>query len=88
MITPLFLFSLPRSGSTLAQRMLAAHPAVATVTEPWILLPFLYARKEEGVYAEYRHDHLRPILLETVLAEPAWQKSLGSPQKAVLTNNY
>jgi hypothetical protein len=40
-ITPVFIFSAPRSGSTMLQRVLAAHNGVATVSEPWILLPFL-----------------------------------------------
>ena len=53
--TPLFLLSLPRSGSTLAQRILAAHEAIATASEPWILLPYLYTLREPGVYAEYNH---------------------------------
>ena len=52
---PLFLFSLPRSGSTLAQRILAAHKPIATASEPWILLPYLYTLREHGVYAEYSH---------------------------------
>lgn len=56
--TPLFLLSLPRSGSTLAQRILAAHEAVATVSEPWVLLPYLYTLRERGVYAEYNHRAL------------------------------
>jgi hypothetical protein len=54
-LTPVFIFSLPRSGSTLLQRILATHPAVATASEPWILLPFLYARRRQGIYAEYNH---------------------------------
>ncbi len=40
---PIFLFSLPRAGSTLLQRILAAHSAVATASEPWLLLPLLEA---------------------------------------------
>jgi len=40
-VTPVFLFSLPRSGSTLLQRILAAHSAIATASEPWLLLPLL-----------------------------------------------
>ncbi len=39
--TPVFLLSLPRSGSTLVQRVLAAHEGVATASEPWLLLPWL-----------------------------------------------
>lgn len=50
-----FLFSLPRSGSTLTQRMVAAHPEIATASEPSILLPFLYSIRDRGVYAEYGH---------------------------------
>jgi hypothetical protein len=56
--TPLFLLSLPRSGSTLAQRILAAHGAIATVSEPWVLLPYLYTLRERGIYAEYNHRAL------------------------------
>lgn len=40
-IRPVFLFSAPRSGSTLVQRVLAAHEGVATTAEPWLLLPLL-----------------------------------------------
>ena len=51
----IFVFSLPRSGSTLLQRLLGAHPAIATASEPWIALPQLYALRDRGVYAEYGH---------------------------------
>jgi Sulfotransferase family len=54
-IIPVFIFSLPRTGSTLLQRLLAAHPDVSTTAEPWILLPILYGRRERGVVAEYGH---------------------------------
>ena len=55
---PLFLFSLPRSGSTLAQRILAAHEAIDTASEPWVLLPYFYTLRDRGVYAEYNHSSL------------------------------
>jgi hypothetical protein len=51
----IFLFSLPRSGSTLLQRLLAAHPKIATVSEPWLLLPLCYALRPAGVFSEYDH---------------------------------
>jgi hypothetical protein len=54
-VTPIFIFSLPRSGSTLLQRLLATHDQVATASEPWLLLPYMYALREEGCYAEYGH---------------------------------
>ena len=50
---PLFLLSLPRSGSTLVQRVLATHAEIATAAEPWVALPQLYATRGSGVYAEY-----------------------------------
>lgn len=55
LIRPLFLLSVQRSGSTLLQRMLATHPDIATVSEPWVLLPFMYTMRREGVYADYQH---------------------------------
>jgi sulfotransferase family protein len=54
--THVFLFSLPRSGSTLTQRLLATHQEVATASEPWILLPYLYALRDHGVCADYEHN--------------------------------
>ena len=52
-VRPIFVLSLPRSGSTLVQRVLAAHPDVATAPEPWLLLPQAYALREHGALAEY-----------------------------------
>ena len=54
-ITPVFLFSLPRSGSTLLQRVLMSHIDIASIAEPWILLPFIYSYKTGGVLSEYGH---------------------------------
>ena len=55
---PLFIFSLPRSGSTLLQRILASHEDIATVSEPWILLPYVYTLRRQGTYSEYSHNEL------------------------------
>lgn len=55
MKSPVFIFSLPRSGSTLLQRVLMSHKLIASVAEPWLLLPLVYATKKEGVLAEYSH---------------------------------
>ena len=52
MSEPLFLFSLPRAGSTLTQRLLAAHPAICSAAEPWILLPLFHAL-DKASFAEY-----------------------------------
>ncbi len=55
MLKPLFIFSLPRSGSTLLQRVLAADSQISSAAEPWVLLPFVYALRERGASAEYSH---------------------------------
>lgn len=54
-VTPVFLLSLPRSGSTLLQRLLVSHPSVASAPETWILLPLFYSTRKESGYAEYSH---------------------------------
>lgn len=65
---PLFIFSLPRSGSTLLQRVLAASGEVSTLAEPWLLLPTVYPLKEQGVYAEYSHK-LSNLALQDFIKE-------------------
>ena len=50
---PIFLISLPRSGSTLLQKILATSPDIATVSEPWIALPLAYMRRDRGLISEY-----------------------------------
>lgn len=51
---PILILALPRSGSTLLQRLLAAHPDIATAPEPWLALAPAYALRD-GVHAEYGH---------------------------------
>lgn len=53
---PLFIVSLPRSGSTLLQRMLSRHPQIATTAEPWFLLPLVYSLRDYGAWSEYGHS--------------------------------
>jgi hypothetical protein len=65
---PIFIFSLPRSGSTLIQRILGYHDDVATISEPWILLPILYAMKKEGGFSEF-NQNTYSIAFKNVLNE-------------------
>lgn len=58
MITPIFILSLPRSGSTFLQRMLAAHPAVSTVSEPWLLLPLILGFRDDYVYSSMQQKFI------------------------------
>lgn len=53
-----FIISQPRAGSTLLQRLLATHPQIQTVGEPWLAIPFAYALREKGVSSEYIHSSM------------------------------
>jgi hypothetical protein len=72
-LTPVFLLSLPRSGSTLLQRRLAAHPGVATVAEPWLLLPLLLAGRADMVAGVHDHGMMARALEEFRGRLPAGQ---------------
>lgn len=56
---PIFMFSLPRSGSTLLQRMLASHSKISSTSEPWVALPILYTLKTEGTITNYSYKDYR-----------------------------
>ncbi|MCF6224856.1 MAG: sulfotransferase [Xanthomonadales bacterium] len=49
----IFLISLPRSGSTLTQKILGASSDIYTRSEPWLMLAPLYALKKTDCIAEY-----------------------------------
>ncbi|MDC0568421.1 sulfotransferase [Akkermansiaceae bacterium] len=55
--TPIFIFSLPRSGSTLLQKIIASSTEVGTSSEPWLLLPLVYSQRDKGTVTEYSHEH-------------------------------
>lgn len=63
-MNPIFLLSLPRSGSTLIQRALATHPDISTTSEPWILLPFIYSLRTKGHFEDYDPQHFSTKAIE------------------------
>ncbi|MEP5568777.1 MAG: sulfotransferase [Halioglobus sp.] len=66
----IFLFSLPRSGSTMLQHLLGSAPEIGTLGEPWFLLPLLGGTDPSLVSAKY----------DTALAEDA----MGEFRKSVV----
>jgi len=50
-----FVVSLPRSGSTLLQKMLAVSPDIASSAEPWLMLPFWGLRDAKAGRSVYFH---------------------------------
>lgn len=63
---PLFIFSLPRAGSTLLQRLLMAGSGIASAAEPWILLPLIYMERGSGTVSEYSHNSSRYAIEDVV----------------------
>lgn len=87
-IRPLFLLSLPRSGSTLVQRVLGAHPDIATAAEPWVLLPHTYATRAAGVYAEYGHALAARAIREFAASLPDGEETYRDELRAFVLRLY
>lgn len=88
MLKPLFIFSLPRSGSTLLQRVLAADCQIASAAEPWVLLPFVYTLREQGIRAEYSHQLANLALNDFIRALPNGKQDYLSAIGSVMNELY
>jgi Sulfotransferase family len=82
------LLSLPRSGSTLVQRVLASHPQVSTVSEPWFLLPLVYSMKDKGIYAEYNHHALTLAIQDLCRQLPGGESDYRSAIRSFALDLY
>lgn len=71
---PIFVFSLPRSGSTLLVSILSTHDKIAGTAETWLLLPFIYAHKRKGELSEYCHIHAYHGLTDLIQNLPGKEK--------------
>jgi hypothetical protein len=88
MTSPLFLLSLPRAGSTVVQRVLAAHEGIATASEPWLLLPQLYARRLEGIYTEYGQLQSTKALADFATALPGGEEEYAAELRRFVSRLY
>jgi hypothetical protein len=79
-----FIISQPRAGSTLLQRLLATHPQIQTIGEPWAAIPFVYALREKGVSAEYIHVSLAQGFGEFVSKLPGGRAEYFREVRAML----
>ena len=77
---PIFILSLPRSGSTLLNRLLGSHTQVATHSEPWMMLPFAYLRDVDAIRSCYSHQScakaLRDVVSNLEGGENTWHKAI------------
>ncbi|MBU0481694.1 MAG: sulfotransferase [Proteobacteria bacterium] len=85
---PIFIFSLPRSGSTLLQRILATSGQVATVSEPWLLLPFACTLKADGVKSQYGHGYAVKAIRDFYQQLPNGRRDYLDELRAFALNLY
>lgn len=76
--------------------MLAADSQIASVAEPWVLLPFVYTLREQGISAEYSHQlanlALKDFIRELPNGKQDYLSAIGSAvnelyQKATKDND-
>lgn len=85
---PIFIFSLPRAGSTLLQKILMQHSKITSSAEPWILLPIAYSMKNEGIIAEYSHGVYHRAYLDFIATLPNKEKDYMKEMGNALLNIY
>jgi hypothetical protein len=85
--TPILLLSLPRSGSTLVQRVLGSHEEVATASEPWLLLPLLLPLRDDvpaaGNWQPRIHSALGDFSRVLPGGSRAYERSVGSAARSL-----
>jgi hypothetical protein len=87
-ITPIFLLSLPRSGSTLLQRMIASHSEIATASEPWLLLPMLSVMRATGTYADYNFRSAKQAIGEFLSSLPSGDRDYETAVRTAAEQLY
>ena len=80
-VRPLFLVSLPRSGSTVIQRVLAHHPQIATASETWLLMPYLASTPQaparpRGKWDEMASDAIGDFIRELHDARNSYREAI------------
>jgi len=84
---PLFVLSLPRSGSTMLQRELARHPAIATASEPWFLLGLLAPSSVDLATSSFGYGNYRLAVEDVIAGLPNgiddWNAAVGGAARAI-----
>lgn len=89
-VIPVFILSLPRSGSTLLQCMLAARSdnAIETAFETWLLLPLLYPLSGRGCLAEFDMRSMPNVINRLEQRMPGGGGSVSRELAALATRIY
>lgn len=87
-LTPIFLISLPRSGSTLLHKLMATSPDIATTSEPWIALPVAYMRRRHGILTEYWQDSCADALDDVAAHSKGGEQGFREAQARFIREIY
>jgi len=69
-------------------RIMGMHKEIATVYEPFILLPLLYALKDKGVYSEYNHEHAAWAIQDFIRDLPSGVEDYYTEIRRLVLNLY
>ena len=84
----IFLISLPRSGSTLVQRILMSHSQVASCGEPWLALPLARIFKPGDAFTTWGAASLVRSAENLVRELPGGKKAYLREAGVFITNLY
>lgn len=85
---PIFIFSLPRAGSTLLQRILMTNDKISSTNEPWILLPLLYQNKKFGTVSIYSHASSNQAINEFINTFPGKKNQYNEKLREFILKLY
>lgn len=68
--------------------MLGVHKEIHTTNEPWLLLPFVYAQREHGVYSEYVHTSSNKAINEVIKQLPSGRADYFKALKKMALSVY
>lgn len=84
----IFIISLPRSGSTLLQKILTINKNVNSVSEPWLLLPLTHIVNPKGTKAIYSHKKSSEFITDLINELPNKALTFNTYIKEFVLNVY
>jgi hypothetical protein len=85
---PIFIFSMPRSGSTLLQGLLATHVDLCTHPEPWFLLPLASMHDYKNIQADYGYKSAQIAIKDLIVSMPGGEDEYYRFLKIFSNNLY
>lgn len=84
----IFIIGLPRSGTTLLQRVLTAHKEVASIAEPWLLLPLVTCFDSNTTKSVYGHNVLGKAIIDLKVEATNFQEEYDNHIRSFINNIY